>query len=311
MAVTGNEEWFFLKAELRHIGCGPFWGEAALKVAQATRPDSRDPLPAILDFKEQLDQAGIELIMVPVPPKAILFPDKLFDKVSVGQGAPPRLDVHLQAFYRLLSEQGVNVLDLFPALAAEREGVEGPMYCRTDTHWSGMACVRVARLLTAALAQRPWMKEIKRTSFDTEVRSVVVRGDLVADLKPPPPGEELKLRFVGTRTTAGLTPAPSDPASPVLVLADSHGLVFHVGGDLLASGAGLMDQLACELGFAADMIASRGDGVTTVRVDMIRKARADPAWLAGKRVVIWYFTAREFTESSNGWRVLPPFRKSD
>jgi alginate O-acetyltransferase complex protein AlgJ len=312
MTVPGRDGWFFLMSELRHIGAGPFWGEAAAKVSQATRPDARDPLPAILSFKTQLDQHGIELILVPVPPKAFLFPDKLSDQVTVkGDDEPPRLDVNLREFYRLLAEKGVTVLDLWPEFAPVRLGPEGPMYCRTDTHWSGMACVRVARRLAAELAKRPWLADTKRTKFDTEEKEITVRGDLIVDLKPLPAGESLRLRYVGTRTAAGLTPVPDDARSPVLVLADSHGLVFHAGGDLLASGAGLTDQLACELGFAVDMIASRGDGITTVRADLIRKARADPAWLAAKKVVIWCFTAREFTESSNGWRVLPPFKKTE
>ena len=35
-----------------------------------------------------------------------------------------------------------------------------------------------------------------------------------------------------------------DRTSPVLVLGDSHVLVFHDGGDMHAAGAGLPDQLA-------------------------------------------------------------------
>jgi alginate O-acetyltransferase complex protein AlgJ len=54
-----------------------------------------------------------------------------------------------------------------------------------------------------------------------------------------------------------------------------------------------------------DLIASRGDGVSNVRIDLYQRARSDPAWLARKKVVIWCFSAREFTESTNGWRKLP------
>lgn len=309
MTVPGKDGWFFLKGELKHLGAGEFWGEAAQKVSAASRADSKDPLVAILDFKQQLDKLGIELILLPVPPKAVIYPEKISDEVkAVESGAPPRLDVNHQQFYKLLKEKGVTVVDLFSELAPVRFDAEGPMYCKTDTHWSGLACVRTAKLLAKDLAGRDWMKDVKKTAFESETKSIQVEGDLIRDLKTKLPGaepEKIVLRYVGTKGENGLKALTADPKSPVLVLSDSHGLVFHAGGDLFSYGAGLTDQLSFELGFVVDEIGSRGDGVSTVRVELYKKAKADPAWLAGKKVIIWCFTARDFTENSNGWRKVP------
>src|SRR5580658_7091359 len=63
--VQGSDGWLFLPAELRHVSVGKFWGDDAAKVSKATNPENADPLPAILDFKRQLDAAGIDLILVP------------------------------------------------------------------------------------------------------------------------------------------------------------------------------------------------------------------------------------------------------
>jgi len=93
-----------------------------------------------------------------------------------------------------------------------------------------------------------------------------------------------------------------DRDSPVLVLADSHGLVFHDGGDMYAKGAGLVDLLSAELGAPVDLIATRGSGATPVRITLARRARRDRTYLARKKVIIWCFAAREFTESFSGWR---------
>ena len=49
--------------------------------------------------------------------------------------------------------------------------------------------------------------------------------------------------------------------SPVLLLGDSHVLVFQAGGNLHARGAGLADQLALELGFAVDVRELTDEGV--------------------------------------------------
>src|SRR6188474_3111942 len=75
--VTGAGGWLYLPAELSHIAAGKFWGPDAAKVSKAPKPENADPLPAILDFKSQLDKAGIELILVPVPAKTFVYPEPL------------------------------------------------------------------------------------------------------------------------------------------------------------------------------------------------------------------------------------------
>jgi hypothetical protein len=99
--------------------------------------------------------------------------------------------------------------------------------------------------------------------------------------------------------------------SPLLLLGDSHCLIYHVGGDLFATGGGLADQLACELGMAVDVLGTRGSGATPARQNLFLRSKADPSYLAGKKWVVWCFASREFTQSRQGWRKLPvqPLRK--
>ena len=98
--------------------------------------------------------------------------------------------------------------------------------------------------------------------------------------------------------------AATDPASPIVLLGDSHNLVFHAGGDMHATGAGLPDQLAFELGTPVDLVAVRGAASTAARVNLLRRAQRDPAYWDGKRMVVWCFAARELTEG-DGWPVVP------
>ncbi|HCF94298.1 MAG TPA: hypothetical protein DEW46_04495, partial [Verrucomicrobia bacterium] len=58
--------WLYLKSELRFCSQGGFWGGPG---------DGDDPLPAILDFAEQLRSRGVELWLVPVPAKAAVYPE--------------------------------------------------------------------------------------------------------------------------------------------------------------------------------------------------------------------------------------------
>jgi hypothetical protein len=290
MTVAGSDGWLFLRSELRHIGVGTFWGEAAAKVSKASSPDKADPLPAIVDFNAQLKALGIELILAPVPCKALIYPEKL------SGPAAGRMDTVHQEFYQQLAAKGVKVLDLADAFAKEKAKAAAPvLYCKTDTHWSPYACELTAKLVKERLGSRAWL-QAKPGAFTTAAEKRTIVGDLT-DGKG---SEELPVRVV----TGADGTATEDKASPIILLGDSHTLVFHAGQDLHGTGAGLADQLAAEMGIAVDVIGVRGSGATPARVNLLRRAKADPAYLAGKKVVIWCFAAREFTESS-GWSLVP------
>jgi len=288
MTVPGKDGWLFLASELRHIGAGPFWGEAAIKVSQATSPGKADPLPAILDFNKQLKALGIELILAPVPCKALVYAEK------IDEGTPQRLDAVHQQFFKLLGGKGLKVLDLAETFWQEKAKPGGPLlYCKTDTHWSPHGCEVTARQIKKMLAAPAWLSG-KPDRFKTKQESRTISGDLT-DGKGT---EELPVRVVQAPVSA-----LEERASPILLLGDSHTLVFHAGADMHGTGAGLADQLAAELGIPIDVIGVRGSGATPARVNLMRRAKADPAYLAGKRLVIWCFAAREFTESA-GWSVF-------
>jgi alginate O-acetyltransferase complex protein AlgJ len=86
-------------------------------------------------------------------------------------------------------------------------------------------------------------------------------------------------------------------------MGDSHTLIFH-DPLLFARGAGLPDHLALRLGLAVDLVGVRGSGATSTRIELLR--RKDN--LEGKKLVIWCFSFREFTESTTGWRKVPVVR---
>lgn len=305
MVIAGADGWLFLGNELRHLGVGRFWGEAAAAVSRATKAQDADPLPAILDFKRQLDALGIELLLVPVPAKAIIFPDKVASTVAkpVDGKAPARLDAIHQEFYTLLREKGVNVLDLTDDFLANRLAEDGPVYCRQDTHWSGLACNLAAQRIAEVIRQKNWYAGLTRTKFGQRAVSVPITGDLWSALAEGsrPERDTLKLRMINV---PGGGPVAPDRNSPVILLGDSHNLVFQAGGDMHAAGAGLADHLAYELGFAVDLIGVRGSGATPARINLYRRGIAEPGYFGKKKIVVWCFTAREFTESQ-GWRLVP------
>ncbi|SMP38269.1 alginate O-acetyltransferase complex protein AlgJ [Desulfonatronum zhilinae] len=308
MALQGVDGWLFFDQELAHIVLGPFWGESAVDGSKATNPEFADPLPAILDFHAQLQAAGVDLVMVPVPPKALIYPDfisKAMVDTLLTNGSPSRLDPAHQEFYEILRDHGLKVLDLTNVFLEERFADRGPLYCRQDTHWSGLGCVVAARVIGNLVREMPWYAEVATQQFDQRWREVQISGDLWRALdRPDLEREFVNLRQIGRETSSGLELVEPDQASSVVLLGDSHNLVFQAGGDMHARGAGLADQLALELGLPVDLIAVRGSGATPARINLFRRAQRNPDYWQDKKLVIWVFTAREFTHS-DGWRLVP------
>jgi hypothetical protein len=302
MTVSGLDGWLFLASELRHLGVGQFWGAAAPQVSRSTNPANADPIPAIADFQDQLAQIGIELLVVPVPPKAVIYPDSLVENIPRDpMGRPVRLDPALQAFYGQLRFKGIRVLDLTPIFLKNRSNPEGALYCKQDSHWSGagiaLAATEIGLELFATFDGRP------KQAFTGAWETVEIKGDLWKALAQPEiPREQVRVRRISRPDAT--TPIATDRDSPVVLLGDSHCLIFHAGDDMQAKGAGLPDQLARELGFPVDLVAVRGSGATPARINLLRRAQNNPQYWAGKKWVIWCFAAREFTES-DGWRKAP------
>lgn len=297
--LAGQDGWMFFVPELRALSVGPFWGKDAVRVSRSAKPEYADPLSAIVDFNNQLRKANIELLVVPVPAKAAVYPEPIS---SYHSRKPVLLDETQRRFYQLLADQGVAVLDLLPTFLEHRNVPNGLLYCKTDTHWSGRGAALAAENIARRFKTQSWLRDITQTKYASQVRNVEISGDLARMLDETNPVKEtLPLTFIGTGS--GLTPVQTDRQSPVLLIGDSHTLVFH-DLKLHARGAGLPDLLAQQFGFPVDLIGVRGSGATTTRIELLR--RRDN--LKGKKLVIWCFSFREFTESFSGWRKVPVIR---
>jgi alginate O-acetyltransferase complex protein AlgJ len=94
-----------------------------------------------------------------------------------------------------------------------------------------------------------------------------------------------------------------------VLIGDSHVTVFSEGSEAMhGAGAGLPDYLALETGFAADVIASHGDGVNQARVNLYQERSINPKYpdyWKQKHLVIWVFAAREFTRAESWSAKIP------
>ena len=293
--------WFFLKSELRQSGLGKFWEQPWADVV--SNPGKEDPIPYMVEFKDALAEKGVELMVVPIPMKASIYPDH-FD-ASFGPGDP----YALRPLYEKMRAEGLDVLDLEPILGALR--ATGKLYCEQDAHYSPRACEIIAASLAKKIKAKAWADSMTADAIvRSEPTEIRITGDLVVgtDFASKTSEEALKVLFAG-HAGSGSKPEPADPdpASPILLFGDSHTLVFQEGAStgMHCQGAGLLDQLQFELQSRVDHYGQKGSGTVQARKALYGKVRSAPGFWEGKKLVIWVFSCREFTQSTDKLLSIP------
>jgi len=297
LAVEGSAKgWYFLRKELQHLSNGN------LATADLTKAnvEGTDPLPVIAKYTADLKALGVDLLLVPVPPKAMIYPEKLSDKID------PKSVPGMSAFYGKLKAAGVEVLDLETVFKEERsKNPDRQLYCATDSHWSPYACRLAAKLVAEKYKNLP---ELKATALangaELKEEPLEFVGDLVDDTqKAAVAKEKLPLWRAGKGSGGQVETVESDPNSALLVIGDSHLQVFRKGGNMLATQGGFIDHLQVDLSAAVEEITMQAGGADGPRVEIARTTAKNPDFWKKKKVLIWVFTAREFTQGK--WRMLP------
>lgn len=298
--VRGDDPaWFFMSRELKQLAAGKFWE----KDWASTAANKSDPTPHIVKFNELLKAKGVQLILVPIPAKAAIYPDKLAAKFS-SKGVQP-----LAGYFDQLRKEKVDVLDIEPLLRDHRakNGGEGAnkLYCEQDSHFAPLTAEIIADHIKQKVASEAWFKGQAKTPFKRSGKQTLsITGDQVVGggFTPMPKAEQLTLAYAGKDSGGKIEPVPSDKNSPVLLLGDSHTMVFTDGAStgMHCQSAGLQDQLQYELGFAVDRVSNKGSGLVQARKSLVlMRVRNEPGFWDKKKLVIWVFSTREFTQSSD------------
>jgi alginate O-acetyltransferase complex protein AlgJ len=298
--VQGQGGWLYLGSELRALtgrGLGAVVREGAGSGWSRTTGQAADPRPAILQFHQILQRAGVTLLLVPVPAKASVCPEGLTGETAARQ---PRVDVRIESLLKDLAEQGIQVVDLHPIFLQQPDPAS--LYCRTDTHLSGSGVVQLAGTLADELQRRGLCDGRSGDDFRVTRDTVEITGDLSRMLDADTAvREQLELQFVVDPAT-GLAPegaaaGAGNGGAPVLLLGDSHLLVYDAV-DLHAVGAGLPQHVTRLVDAEVETLGVRGSGGTGARLQVLQDAER----LSSLRVVVWCFAAREFLDPENRWQ---------
>ena len=301
-----DSQWLFLKPELEHLGTGAFWTRDWKEVSKS----GVDPVPVLLALNEKLSALGVKFIFVPIPAKAAVYPEKFTDGVKMKEKVPAEDAVTpLAVFLEQIRIGGITVIDIEPILRANRVSGGERSYCMTDSHPTPWTCELIAQRVAEVLSGQPWAKQAAEASklgfVKGESGTQAIKGDLIPEgQRDTWDAEQVTVRKAGVRQGDKITRVlPDDESSPVILLGDSHTLIFHEGGDMLMSGSGVPDHLQAELGFKVYLAASRGSSSQAQR----QIYKGAEFW-KGKKALVWVSSVREFTRERK-WLKLPRLPK--
>ncbi len=280
-ALVGPGGWLFYAPGVSALTQRPRRGES----------DACAAVAAAADFRDQLAARGIRLLLVPVPNKESVYPERLAPRAAKGGfvGAETR------RFLTLCREAGLETVDLHHAFREARARCGEPLYLAQDSHWTPHGMRVAVDAVAERLLSLGW---VARGDATFERHSVCMRrhGDLVRMLRSPVVEAWLSPEVV---IAEQLVRAPAaDDASPVLVLGDSFLRIYELDEP---GQAGFVSHLSGSLAMPLDRIINDGGASTLVRQELARR----PQMLAGKKVVLWLFVERDLRLGAEGWQRVP------
>jgi hypothetical protein len=290
-ALLGRDGWLFYAPDVQYLletsvlqgGMGP-----------------EDAVSAIVTFRTQLERRGIHLLVLPMPGKPSVYPDKLTSRIVLQDrdfASPTR-----QLISRLRTA-GVETVDLFETfLSLRRQGLldaAEPFYLAQDTHWSGTAVRIAAQVVARRLLDLGW---VQTAATEYELKPLYLRrhGDITRMVNVPSfewsfPAEKVHCFQVFEKGSGNLY--KDDIRSAVLLLGDSFFRMYETDEP---HSAGFIAHLARELHAPLSSIVNDGGASTLVRQQLSRR----PSLLLGKKLVIWEFVERDIRFGMDGWRYV-------
>ncbi len=266
------------------------------------QPKGKNPMPAILAFQQHLARHGVDFLLVPVPTKAEVFPDKLrHSRVRADQLEP--INPYGRKFLLELARGGVEAVDLLPTYLAAR-AKRGPedelLYQPQDTHWTDRGLRIAARTIAERIKRYPWYPALARRAVKYGTRAVSFQrlGDLHSRLAPPEQPRFKPAQLVGHQVLSpDGKPYEDQLGSPIVIIGDSFTGVFQ---RTYCKHAGVSAHVAREIGYPVDLEMSWGGG-PSVRQRLLERG-VDA--LKKVRLVIWLFASRDFHNYWEDWEVL-------
>ncbi len=309
-AYLGREGWLFYRPGVDYL-IGPGFLNPAFQKRRALSGDASvgsavqpDPVLAIVDFKNQLEARNIHLIVMPVPVKGVVEPERLSGRFDARPLAAVQNPSYTD-FLDRMKEAGVDVLDVTDALIQNKEKTGRSQYLKTDTHWTPEGMELAASLLAEKIKSLEGVSGEPTLNLVRKQEAVEGKGDIAAMLKLPEgntlyPPESAQIHPVKKSDD---TSWAADPSSQILVLGDSFANIYSLDAMGWGASAGLVEQMSFALQQPIDAILRNDAGAHATREILSNQLAQGRDRLDGKKVVVWEFAMRELAVGD--WKILP------
>ncbi len=295
----GRDGWLFYRPDVDYVTAPPFLAPAQLQRRAHAARIQPDPLRAIVQFRDQLAARGIELLILPMPVKPSIDGEMLSARVAAGTELQ---NASFADFKARLNAAGVHVFDPAPLLRQRKIAAgNAPAYLETDTHWRPETMAFVAEQLAINL---PNERMENGSKLEISRKEISALGDVERMLRLPPEEKIYQPQRVKLeQITSGNGWWRPTPDSDVLFLGDSFANIFSLEGLGWGESAGLAEHLSYSLGGKPlDCILRNSDGAFATREILAHELARGRDRLAGKKLVIWEFAAREL--AFGDWKLL-------
>jgi len=298
-AYLGRDAWLFYRPDVDYITGPPFLDPSQIKRRAHIDRVQPDPVKAIIDFRNQLAARGIDLIAVPVPMKAGIDADKFSTR---AEKSAPLHNTSFLEFKARLENTGVRVFDPSPSLIQRKTALgNAPLYLESDTHWRPETMEFVAVNLAAFIQVRP---SAQRAVLQIAEKEISGLGDIARMLRLPASQNLYRPEKVTIQgVSSGNTMWRPNKDADILLLGDSFSNIFSLEALGWGESAGFAEHLSRALGGRPlDCILRNSDAAFATREMLRHELARGHDRLAGKKLVVWEFAAREL--AFGDWKLL-------
>jgi len=295
-ALAGRSGWLFYRPDVEYLTRPRvdqerfYLGSFDTSLA-GHRVNLRNPLVAIRDVNRQLAARGIHLVVLPVPGKPSIYPEKLSGGETELSASPTLL------LLDSLRASGIDAIDLVHPLRAAKASAKSDLYLHRDTHWSPMGLSVAASVIASHLLGLPVVAAHRDSSRYTTRDTTIERWGDICEMTALPDRRSLwKTESVIAQRvvdTAGRPYADSDSGA-ILWLGDSYSRIYQTDAP---RSAGIIGQVARLTGQPLASVVNDGGASTVVRQQLQRKGKL----LAHAKVVVWEFVERDIRFGEKGW----------
>ncbi len=287
--VLGRDGWLFYGPGVQYATERPHARKSNSQVGQA--------LAAIVSFRDALAARNIRLLVMPVPNKESVYPERLSHRIASPK---PVVAEDTAVLLDGLKRANVEVLNLWEVFAEEKSRDRNRLlYLAQDSHWSPAGLDKAAQCLAQRVCQTGWSSP-GQVEYEFRSTNVMRTGDILRMLRVPALERQSAPETVTCAQVVHCddhSPYKDDTASEVLVLGDSFLRIYESDGP---GASGFIAHLAKELKRPVASIVNDGGASTLVRQELKRRL----ALLDHKKLVIWEFVERDIRLGTEGWQTV-------